>query len=191
MRLTSQKAIKQAHDFWTNKRYRGFAAEVWPKRKEELKKLHLEWRREYIVPIAFSSPYAHIYVINFEKSHCRQGLCQRVRRRRESFYIKTPALQINVVTQKFARVVGEAQEYGTSMYSEHCAVTMNNLSPIGWFVIRAKQMTGCSSVEGFACVDGFSAPSLGLNGEFPEEVNSSCNMCPSRTFFFVPWAAKV
>jgi len=124
LRLTSQKAIKQARVFWGEKRFRAFASETWPKRKQELIALHAGWQAKNFAAMSDAN---------------------------------------------LARELADAQEYGRAMVAEHAEVTMFNLSPVAWFVIRAMHMTGCAAVEGFACVDGYSAPSLGLQGEFPAE----------------------
>ncbi|KAH9256974.1 hypothetical protein BASA82_001088 [Batrachochytrium salamandrivorans] len=72
--------------------------------------------------------------------------------------------------QELGALLGPLQAWGGDMYVEHAQVTMYNLAPVAWFALRAMELTNCSSIEAFACIDGFSPFSKGLVGEFRREM---------------------
>jgi hypothetical protein len=57
-----------------------------------------------------------------------------------------------------------------AMYENHAWPSMHNLAPLGWFIIRAQEVTKCTVADAVECVEGFSPVSHGIAGEFPNEL---------------------
>jgi hypothetical protein len=62
----------------------------------------------------------------------------------------------------------------------HVTYTLQQMLPAAHFTLTARQWTGCSPIEAFACLEGCSPVSEGLHGEFPAEIRALAQAAPAR-----------
>eukprot|EP00516_Mucochytrium_quahogii_P002249 CAMPEP_0203755702 /NCGR_PEP_ID=MMETSP0098-20131031/9107_1 /ASSEMBLY_ACC=CAM_ASM_000208 /TAXON_ID=96639 /ORGANISM=" , Strain NY0313808BC1" /LENGTH=930 /DNA_ID=CAMNT_0050647279 /DNA_START=795 /DNA_END=3587 /DNA_ORIENTATION=- len=73
--------------------------------------------------------------------------------------------------------LAEMVEYGKRMYKHHSEYCMYNLAPLGFFVLKAEELSDgrISRSQAFNALSGASVVSEGLHGEFPETIGQLMN----------------